>query len=61
MEKRTSTEAGAAKRMNVSQPRISDLTPDKIRRFSLDAQLNLLTDAGMEVDVRVRQPSRRLA
>lgn len=55
------TQSDAAKRLKVSQPRISDLTRGKISRFSLDTLVNLLTDAGIEVAVKIRQPSRRVA
>jgi predicted XRE-type DNA-binding protein len=55
------TQADAAKRLKVSQPRISDLTRGKISRFSLDALVNMLTDAGVEVAVKIKQPSRRVA
>ena len=61
MEKRGWTQAEAAERLKVSQPRISDLTRGKISRFSLDALVNMLTDAGMDVDVKVRQAPRRVA
>src|SRR4051812_16693517 len=54
------TQAKAAKRLKVSQPRISDLSRGKISRFSLDTLVNMLTDAGLEVDLRIR-PSRRVA
>jgi predicted XRE-type DNA-binding protein len=55
------TQAHAAKRLKVSQPRISDLTRGKISRFSLDTLVNMLTYAGMDVAVRITQPSRRVA
>src|SRR5262249_15234738 len=55
------TQAGAAKRLKVSQPRISDLTRGKISRFSLDTLVNMLGDAGLEVDFRIKPPSRRVA
>lgn len=55
------TQAAAAKRLRVTQPRISDLTRGKISRFSLDSLVNMLTDAGVEVDVRVKAPPRRVA
>lgn len=55
------TQAGAAKLLKVSQPRISDLTCGKISRFSLDTLVNMLTDAGLEVDIRIKIPSRRVA
>ena len=53
------TQAEAAQRLKVSQPRISDLTRGKISRFSLDALVNMLADAGAEVDFRIRTRSRR--
>ena len=40
------TQADAASRLKVSQPRISDLIRGKISRFSLDTLVNMLTDAG---------------
>lgn len=55
------TQAEAAKRFGVSQPRISDLLRGKIGRFSLDTLVNMLTDAGAEVSIRVRQRRRRVA
>jgi predicted XRE-type DNA-binding protein len=55
------TQAEAAKRLKVSQPRISDLTRGKISRFSLDTLVNMLGDAGLEVDVRIKPASRRVA
>ncbi len=61
IEKEGLTQADAAKRLNVRQPRVPDLTRGKISRFSLDALVNMLTDAGMQVDVKIRQPSRRVA
>jgi len=61
IEKEGLTQADAAKRLKVSQPRISDLMRGKISRFSLDTLVNMLTDAGLEVDLRIRTPSRRVA
>ena len=61
IEKEGLTQADAAKRLKVSQPRISDLTRGKISRFSLDTLVNMLTDAGLAVDFRIKQPSRRVA
>src|SRR6516225_11526534 len=61
IEKEGLTQAEAAKRLKVSQPRISDLTRGKISRFSLDTLVNMVTDAGMDVDVRIKQPNRRVA
>lgn len=61
IEKEGLTQAEAAKRLKVSQPRISDLTRGKISRFSLDTLVNMLSDAGLEVDVRIKPPTRRVA
>lgn len=61
IEKEGLTQADAAKRLKVSQPRISDLTRGKVSRFSLDSLVVLLTDAGLEVDLRIKQPSKRVA
>jgi predicted XRE-type DNA-binding protein len=61
IEKEGLTQDDAAKRLRVSQPRISDLTRGKISRFSLDTLVNMVTDAGMDVDVRIKQPNRRVA
>jgi predicted XRE-type DNA-binding protein len=61
IEKEELTQAGAAKRFKVTQPRISDLTRGKISRFSLDTLVNMLADAGLEVDMRIKASPRRVA
>lgn len=61
IEKEGLTQTEAAKRMKVSQPRISDLVCGKVSRFSLDMLVNMLRDAGLEVDFRIKPPSRRVA
>lgn len=61
IEREGLTQADAAKRLQVSQPRISDLTRGKISRFSLDTLVNMLADAGLEVDLRIKAPGRRVA
>lgn len=58
IEKQGWTQAEAAKRLKVSQPRISDLVRGKIGRSSMDTLVNMLTDAGLAVDVRIRTPRR---
>ena len=47
------TQARAAKLMGVSQPRISDLVRGKISLFTIDTLVNMLTSAGLKVDVDV--------
>ena len=61
IEKEGLTQADAGKRLKVSQPRVSDLTRGKISRFSLDTLVNMLTDAGLEVDFRIKASTRRVA
>ena len=61
IEKEGLTQADAAKRLKVSQPRISDLMRGKISRFSVDTLVNMLSDAGLEVDFRIKTTSRRVA
>jgi predicted XRE-type DNA-binding protein len=58
IEKEGLTQADAAKRLKVSQPRISDLTRGQIRRFSLDTLVNMLIDAGLDVELRIKSPRR---
>ena len=54
-------EAEAGRRLKVSQPRISDPPRGKISRFSLDGLVNMLTDAGQEVDFRIKPLPQRVA
>jgi predicted XRE-type DNA-binding protein len=61
IEKAGLTQADSAKRLKVTQPRISDLTRGKISRFSLDTLVNMLADAGLEVDMRIKASPRRVA
>jgi predicted XRE-type DNA-binding protein len=48
------TQAQAARRLRVTQPRISDLVRGKIDLFSIDALVNMLSAAGLHLDVTVR-------
>ena len=61
MEAEGLTQVEAATRLQVSQPRISDINRGRLSRFSLDTLVNMLTEVGLEVDVQVRPPSRRAA
>ncbi len=47
------TQAEAAKRCGVSQPRINDLLRGRISRFSLDALVNIASALGRKVKVRL--------
>lgn len=51
------TQSEAAQQFGVTQPRISDLMRGKIDVFSIDALVNMLTSAGLHVDLRVRAAS----
>lgn len=48
------TQAEAARRLGVTQPRISDLLRGKIDLFSLDTLVNMLGAAGLQVEISVR-------
>ena len=45
------TQAEAAKRCGVTQPRINDLLRGRVSRFSLDALVNIATSLGCRVRV----------
>lgn len=45
----------AAKRLNVSQPRLSDLLQGKIDKFSLDALVNMLAAANLTIEIEVTE------
>ena len=45
------THEEAAKRLGVTRPRVSDLLGGKIHKFSLDALVNLATQAGLRVEI----------
>ena len=45
----------AARQLHVTQPRLSELLNGKIDKFSLDALVNLLACANLEVDVTVME------
>ena len=47
------TQQMAAERLHVTQPRISDLMRGKIDLFGLDTLVNMLTAAGLRVEMRV--------
>jgi predicted XRE-type DNA-binding protein len=49
------TQAQSAKRFGVTQPRINDVLRGKIDKFSLDALVNMLSKAGMRVEMRVKK------
>ncbi|MGA2742979.1 MAG: helix-turn-helix transcriptional regulator [Bryobacteraceae bacterium] len=54
IDDRKLSQAGAAKIMGVTQPRISHLMRGKIGSFTLDTLVNMLTAAGLKVDMNIR-------
>jgi predicted XRE-type DNA-binding protein len=55
IEKRGLTQAQAAKRMGITQPRVSDLMRGKLHLFSIDTLVALLSGMGLRVDFKVRK------
>ena len=49
------TQVQAARRMGVTQPRISDLVRGKIDRFTIDMLINMLSHAGIHVEFVVSE------
>ena len=47
------TQAGAARKLGVTQPRLNDLLQGRISNFSIDALINLATAAGFKVELRI--------
>jgi predicted XRE-type DNA-binding protein len=45
----------AAKLLNVTQPRLSDLMRGKINLFSIDTLVNMATAAGLNIEIFVRK------
>jgi predicted XRE-type DNA-binding protein len=50
----STSQAAAAKRLGVTQPRLNDLLRGRITKFSLDALMKLATRAGLAVRVEIR-------
>jgi predicted XRE-type DNA-binding protein len=48
------TQAEAARRCGVSQPRINDLLRGRISRFSLDALVNVASTLGWKVTLQLK-------
>jgi predicted XRE-type DNA-binding protein len=53
IEEKKVTQSRAARVMGVSQPRISDLVRGKIGLFTIDTLVNMVTAAGLKVDVGI--------
>jgi predicted XRE-type DNA-binding protein len=48
------TQSQAARQFGVTQPRISDLMRGKVDLFSIDTLVNMLTAAGLQLDLHIR-------
>ena len=59
IEGRRLTQAAAAKRFGVTQPRISDLVRGKIDLFSIDTLVDMLARAGVRVRLTIQRGSSR--
>ena len=53
IQERKITQSRAAAIMGVAQPRISDLVRGKIGLFTIDTLVNMVTAAGLKVDVDI--------
>ena len=47
------TQARAARRLKITQPRLNDLLRGRINKFSLDALIDLAYQAGLSVRVKI--------
>ena len=52
---RGTSQREAAKRFGVTQPRLNDVMRGKISKFSLDALVNMLSHAGMRIEMKVKK------
>jgi predicted XRE-type DNA-binding protein len=55
IERRGWTQAEAARRFGVTQPRVSDLMRGKIDLFGLDTLVNMAAAAGLHVEMRIAE------
>ncbi len=54
MDKSEATQAQAAKRLGISQPRLNDLLRGRIDKFSVDALVIMLAKVGKQVSIKIR-------
>jgi len=47
------TQAAAAKRLGITQPRLNDLLKGRFHKFSLDTLLILAGKAGLKVEIKI--------
>lgn len=53
VERKGWSQAEAARRCGITQPRMNDLLRGRIGRFSLDALVNIAAEAGLHVELEV--------
>ena len=51
------TQAEAAKRLSVTQPRVNDLVRGRVGKFSLDALVDLAARAGLTLRMEITRPA----
>jgi predicted XRE-type DNA-binding protein len=49
------TQAAAAKRLDITQPRLNDLLRGRINNFSIDALLSFAQNAGPTVELKIKK------
>jgi len=54
IERQGITQAEAAKKLGITQPRLNDLLRGRINRFSLDALFDLAVRAGLELHLQLK-------
>jgi predicted XRE-type DNA-binding protein len=53
------TQAEAAKRLSITQPRLNDLLKDRFNKFSLGALFDLATRAGLKVKLSIDETDKK--
>ena len=49
------TQREIAKRLNITQPRLNDLLKGKLDKFSLDALVNIASQTGLRVTLKIKR------
>jgi predicted XRE-type DNA-binding protein len=58
VKKNGGTQSEAAQMLGITQPRLNDLLKGRVEKFSLDALVNMVARAGMEVRMTIRKVSK---
>jgi predicted XRE-type DNA-binding protein len=61
IEGRKVTQGVAAKRLNITQPRLNDLLKGRFNKFSLGALFDLATRAGLKVKLSIDEAEKKKA